>query len=141
LFVQFLSLREEYKLIHGRAYVYYRVEIEGSIKSTRKPFLVMRIWRWSVSATRPLCISKVVWHLIIASASVVSTLKSVYLRVKTTLLSVKTTILSVKTTLRLSYRVLEMPLLSALIKSHSKVSFSTLDKINAVSFSQLNRHF
>jgi hypothetical protein len=38
-----------------------------------------------------------------ASASVVSTLKSVCLRVKTTLLSVKTT-------LRLSYRVLEMTL-------------------------------
>jgi hypothetical protein len=36
-----------------------------------------------------------------ASASVVSTLKSVCL-------SVKTTLLSVKTTLRLSYRVLEM---------------------------------
>jgi hypothetical protein len=31
-------------------------------------------------------------------------------------------LLSVKTTLRLSYRVLEMTLLSALIKSHSKVS-------------------
>jgi hypothetical protein len=38
-----------------------------------------------------------------ASASVVSTLKSVCL-------SVKTTLLSVKTTLRLSYRVLEMTL-------------------------------
>jgi hypothetical protein len=34
-----------------------------------------------------------------ASTSVVSTLKSVFLRVKTTLLSVKTTLLSVKTTL------------------------------------------
>jgi hypothetical protein len=43
-----------------------------------------------------------------ASASVISSHKSVCLRVKTTL--------------RLSYRVFEMTLLSALIKSHSKVS-------------------
>jgi hypothetical protein len=57
-----------------------------------------------------------------ASASVVSTLKSVCLSGKTTLISVKTTLLSVKTTLPLSYRVLEMTLLSAKIKSHSKVS-------------------
>jgi hypothetical protein len=55
-----------------------------------------------------------------ASASVISTLKSVCLRVKTTLLGVKRTLLSVKTTLRLSYRVLEMTILSALIKLHSK---------------------
>jgi hypothetical protein len=61
------------------------------------------------------------------SASVISTLKSVCLRVKTTLC--------------LSYRVLEMTLLSALIKSHPKsikktlkVSFPTLNKINGVSF-------
>jgi hypothetical protein len=47
-----------------------------------------------------------------ASTSVVSTLKSVCLRVKTTFLSMKMTILRVKTTLRLSYRVLEMTLLS-----------------------------
>jgi hypothetical protein len=38
---------------------------------------------------------------------------------------VKTTLLSVKTTLPLSYRVLEMTLLSAEIKSHSKVSKNT----------------
>jgi hypothetical protein len=50
-----------------------------------------------------------------ASTTVISTLKSVCLRVKTTLLSVKTT-------LRLSYRELEMTLLSASIKSYSKVS-------------------
>jgi hypothetical protein len=57
-----------------------------------------------------------------ASASVVSTLKSVCLSGKTTLKSVKTTLWSVKTTLTLSYRVLEMTLWSAEIKSHSKVS-------------------
>jgi hypothetical protein len=45
-----------------------------------------------------------------ASASVVSTLKSVCLSGKTKLISVKTTLISVKTTLRLSYRVLEMTL-------------------------------
>jgi hypothetical protein len=54
-------------------------------------------------------------HRNIASASVISTLKSVCLRVKTTLLSVKTA-------LHLYYRVLEITLLSALIKSHSKAS-------------------
>jgi hypothetical protein len=86
---------------------------------------------WSVVSLR---------HRNSASASVVSTLKSVCLsgkttnkqinkikiknkiKVKTTLLSVKTTLLSVKTTLPLSQRVLKMTLLSAEIKSHSKVS-------------------
>jgi hypothetical protein len=57
-----------------------------------------------------------------ASASVVSTLKSVCLSGKPTLISVKTTLLSVQKTLPLSYRLLEMTLLSAEIKSHSKVS-------------------
>jgi hypothetical protein len=75
-----------------------------------------------------------------ASASVISALTSVCLRVKTTLLGVKTILLSVKPTLSLFYRV-EMTLLSALIKSHSKVlkrhsnlkvSFPTLDWINGV---------
>jgi hypothetical protein len=50
-----------------------------------------------------------------ASASVISTLKSVFLRVKTTLLSLKTT-------LSLSPLVLEMTLLDFVIKSNSKVS-------------------
>jgi hypothetical protein len=54
-------------------------------------------------------------HRSSASARVDSTLKSVCF-------SVKTTFLSVKTTLRLSYRLLEMTLLSVSIKSHSKLS-------------------
>jgi hypothetical protein len=55
------------------------------------------------------------------------------LRVKTTLISVKTTLLGVKRTFR--------PFTLKNIKKTLKVSFPTLDKINGVSFSHLNRHF
>jgi hypothetical protein len=65
-------------------------------------------------------------HRNIASTSVISTLKSVCFKVKTTLLSVKTTLVSVQTTISLSYRVLEITLLSAFIKSHKKDTQSVI---------------